>query len=72
MEYLIDYALFLAKTATLVIAFILVVGVIVSASSRRRGLNVNRGSIHVTRINDELDDMRDAMRRAIHDKATLK
>lgn len=72
MEYLIDYALFLAKTATLVMAFIVIVGVIISASIRRRGLNVSRGSIHVTRINDELDDMRDAMRKAIHDKFTLK
>lgn len=72
MEYLIEYALFLAKTATLVLAVIVVIGAIISASTRRRGLNVNRGSIHVTHINDELDDMRDAMRKAIHDKALLK
>src|SRR5690606_16108622 len=72
LEYLIEYGLFLAKTATLVVAFIVVIGAIISASSRRRGLNVNRGAIHVTRINDELDDMRDAMKKAIHDKALLK
>jgi len=72
LEYLIEYGLFLAKTATLVVAFIVVIGAIISASSRRRGLNVNRGSIHVTRINDELDDMRDAMKKAIHDKTLLK
>lgn len=72
MEYVIEYGLFLAKTATLVVAFIVVIGTIVSASTRRRGLNVNRGSIHVTRLNDELDDMRDAMKKAIHDKVVLK
>lgn len=73
MEYLIEYGLFLAKVATLVMAFIVVISALISASSRgKRGANSGKGDINIVRLNDELDDMRDAMRKSILDKADFK
>lgn len=34
MEYFIDYVLFLAKVATLVVAFMFILGALISAGSR--------------------------------------
>ncbi|MXZ32300.1 MAG: protease SohB, partial [Gammaproteobacteria bacterium] len=53
MEYLIEYGMFLAKAATIVIAVIaviLVIGAIAAAGSRRRGVG-KRGRIKVTELN---------------------
>ncbi len=73
MEYLIEYGLFLAKVATLVVAFIMVVSALVSAGSRgKRGGNANKGDISIVRLNDELDDMRETMKKTILDKADYK
>ena len=72
MEYLIEYGMFLAKTATLVAAFIILLAAIISVSTRSRRQAAGKGSISVTRLNDELDDMRDAMKKVVYDKATFK
>ncbi|MES3006365.1 MAG: protease SohB [Pseudomonadota bacterium] len=72
MEYFIEYCLFLAKVATLVIAIIVVIGALIAISSRGRRGAGGKGSINVVRMNDELDDMRDAMKKAIYDKDTFK
>ena len=73
MEYLIEYGLFLAKVATLVVAFIMVVSALVSAGTRnKRGSNSGKGDISIVRLNDELDDMREAMKKTILDKADYK
>lgn len=62
--------MFLAKVATLVLAFILVVGTLVSAGGRQR--RTKRGEICVESLNDHLQDLRDSVREEILDKATLK
>lgn len=73
MEYLIEYGLFLAKVATLVLAFVVVVSAIFSAGSRgKRGASAGKGDISILRLNDELDDMRDTMKKSILDKADFK
>jgi serine protease SohB len=73
LEYLLEYGMFLAKVVTLVLAFIVLVGALISAGSRgRRGGNAIKGSINITRLNDELDDMRDAMKRSVLDKEQFK
>ena len=73
MDYFIEYCLFLAKVITLVIAVIVVIGALIAFGSRgRRGANAGKGAINVIRLNDELDDMRDAMKRVIYDKDTFK
>jgi serine protease SohB len=71
LEYLIEYGLFLAKLVTLVVAFVFILGIVVSAGSRGRK-GAGRGQITITHLNQELDEMRDAMKKAIYDKASYK
>jgi serine protease SohB len=71
LEYLIEYGLFLAKLVTLVIAFVFVLTVIVSAGSKNRK-GGERGHIAITHLNEELDEMRESMKKAIYDKASYK
>jgi len=71
LEYLIQYGMFLAKVATIVVALILVIGAIVSAGSRQRRSN-KRGEIVVVRLNEHLEDLHDAVRDEVIDSATLK
>jgi serine protease SohB len=71
LEYLIQYGMFLAKVATLVVTLVLVIGAIVSAGSRQRRSN-KRGEIVVVRLNEHLEDLHDAVRDEVIDSATLK
>ena len=71
MEYLIQYGMFLAKAATIVVALIFVIGAIASAGSRQRRSS-KRGEIIVERLNDHLEELRDAVRDQVIDSATLK
>lgn len=72
MEYLIEYGLFLAKVATLVVAFIVVLSALISAGTRNKRGGAGKGDIIVTRLNDELDDMRDVMKQSVLDRAHFK
>lgn len=70
MEYLFEYGMFLAKTATIVLAVFLILGLIVAAGQRRR--QMPRGNITVTHINRELDSLKDSMQRVVLDKFAFK
>ena len=71
MEYLIQYGMFLAKAATIVVAIVLVIGAIAAAGSRQRRTS-KRGEIVIERLNDHLEDLHDAVREEVIDPATLK
>ncbi len=71
MEYLIEYGMFLAKAATIVLAVMLVIGAIAAAGSRRRE-GGKRGRIKVTELNRHVEELRDALRGSVLDKAQLK
>ena len=71
LEYLIQYGMFLAKAATIVVALMFVVGAIASAGNRQRRSS-KRGEIVVERLNDHLEDLCDAVRDQVIDSATLK
>ncbi len=71
MEYFIEYCLFLAKVVTLAAIFILVIGAMIAIGGRGRR-EAGRGAISVVQLNDELDDMRDAMKKVVYDKDTFK
>lgn len=71
MEYLIEYGMFLAKAATIVIAVMLVIGAIAAAGNRRRGAG-KRGRIKVTEVNGHVKELRDALRGSVLNKAQLK
>lgn len=70
MEYLIEYGMFLAKAATIVIAIILVIGAI-TATGRQKKIE-RKGALRITQLNEHFDDLRDELRKNVLDKAELK
>ena len=70
MEFMFDYASFLAKTVTVVVAIIVVLVVI--ASVRGRGRRSGGGQLHVTKLNDFYKGLRDRLEGSLLDKARLK
>ncbi|MER2096554.1 MAG: protease SohB [Pseudomonas qingdaonensis] len=70
MEFLAEYASFLAKTATLVIALLVVLSAI--AGLRGKGRRKAGGQLHVTRLNDFYKDLRERLESGLLDKAQLK
>lgn len=71
MEFFIEYGMFLAKVATLVVAIAVVVG-IVAASGSRGKKSGKKGSIRVTQVNDHIEELRDALRVGVLDAEELK
>ncbi len=63
-EFLVEYGMFLAKVATLVIAVLFVIAGIVNAG-RQRQHPEDQGEIRVRHLNRELKDLRDGIRQAI-------
>ncbi|MFT6389638.1 MAG: serine protease SohB [Cellvibrionaceae bacterium] len=70
MEFLYEYGLFLLKVITFVAAIGVIVGILVSAGSRQKGVEV--GTITVEKVNDRYDEMEDALKRAIYDEDRYK
>ncbi len=75
MEILAEYGLFLAKIVTVVIAAMIVLSLVISASQRARH-HEDEGEIQVVRINDQMRDTREALEAGMLDggrrKAWLK
>lgn len=72
MEFLAEYGLFLAKTLTLVVALLFVVAMIAANASRHKHEARTKGNIVVSKINDELEDLKDDIRHEILDHDVLK
>ncbi|KIU54222.1 peptidase [Pseudomonas putida] len=70
MDFLAEYASFLAKTATLVIALLVVLSAI--AGLRGKGRRKAGGQLHVTRLNDFYKDLRERLESGLLDKSQLK
>ncbi|VVM35680.1 putative protease SohB [Pseudomonas fluorescens] len=70
VEFLAEYASFLAKTATLVIAFLVVLSAI--AGLRGKGRGKPGGQLQVTRLNDFYKALRERLEAGLFDKAQLK
>ncbi len=71
IEFLSQYGLFLAKTATLVIAILLLVVLIVSLASRRRQ-HQTEGHVEVKCLNDKYKEMYEALEEVVIDEAILR
>ncbi len=69
MEFLSEYGLFLAKTATFVVAVIFVLGI---ATQMRRQESSAEGNLKITKLNDQLNAHRHSLAAAVLDKKTLK
>ncbi|AFU97643.1 protease SohB [Simiduia agarivorans] len=70
MEFLTDYGLFLAKTLTLVVAVVLVIGFAVAAGMKNK--RQPEGQVEVRRLNDHYDDIKDMMESALLDEEEYK
>ncbi len=71
MEFLIEYGMFLAKCATIVVAIVFVVGMIAATSGKGKKVG-KKGRLKVTQINDHLEDLRDILRESVLDADELK
>ncbi|WP_282342550.1 protease SohB [Pseudomonas sp. PS02288] len=70
MEFLADYASFLAKTLTVVLAILVVL--LTVAALRGRGRNRSSGQLNVHKLNDFYKGLRDRLEQSVIDKDRLK
>ena len=60
MEFLAEYGLFLDKTVTFILAFLLLVGSLVSAGSKLKKAE-KKGHIDIERLNDHYEEMKEVI-----------
>lgn len=70
MEFLADYASFLAKTVTLVVAIVIVL--VTLAALRGRGRRRGAGQLHVNKMNEFYKGLRERLEQSLLDKDRLK
>lgn len=70
MEFLAEYGLFIAKTITLVIAFAVVVAIV--AANATKGKKSNDDHIEIEKINERLDEYKQALTGALLSNEELK
>ncbi len=70
IEFFSEYGLFLAKSVTLVVAVLIIIGSIASLAQRNRGQR--DGHVEIRRLNEELDNRLWAMREAVLEPAAFK
>jgi len=71
LEFLYEYALFLARAVTVVAAVLILVAGLVAIGSRQRAVH-HEGHIEVRKINERYRAMGDTVRGALDDPAALK
>lgn len=71
MDFFAEYGVFLAKTLTLVLAIVFVVGVLVSLGQRQKR-HVKQGFIDIQNLNDRYREMADIMSAAVLSEAEYK
>lgn len=70
MEFLSDYGLFFAKTVTLVAAILVIMTAAMANAMKQK--KAEKGTITVTHLNKEIDDLRDAIRQEVDEDHVLK
>jgi serine protease SohB len=70
VDFIADYASFLAKTVTLVVAIVVVL--VTVASLRGKGRRRTAGQLQVTRLNDFYKGLRERLEQSLLDKERLK
>ncbi len=70
-DFFLNYGLFLAKVLTVVIAIIALVGIATAMGSHAKK-DAQKGEIGLTKLNDDLDGMKDAVRSLIINPEDLK
>lgn len=72
MEYLAEFVLFLAKAATILIAIVVIVSLIVGLNQKSGGRREHRGHIRVTKLNEWYASMTETLKKAVLDGHSLK
>ncbi len=72
MEFFIEYGLFLAKTVTLVICFVIVISMIAAARQHKSGTGKLRGHVEVTPLNERIRDVTNTLKHAVLDELEYK
>ena len=70
MEFVLEYASFLAKTVTLVIAIVVVL--VTAATLRSKGRRRSAGQLQVSKLNDFYKGLRERLEQSLLDKDQLK
>lgn len=70
MEFLAEYGMFLAKTLTFTVALVIVI--VAAASSAVKSKKEQKGSISITHLNKEIDDLSDEIKHVVEDEDSLK
>ena len=71
MEFLIEYGMFLAKAATIVLAIVIVIAVLAASGQRSRKPG-KKGSLKISCLNEHFDEMKDTLRASVLEKKELK
>jgi serine protease SohB len=71
LEFLFEYGLFFAKVATLLVAFVVVVSVVVGASQKNK-YGEGRGHLEIKPLNQQFEDLKDTMLIATTDESLQK
>jgi serine protease SohB len=72
LEFLTDFGLFIAKTATLVVALIVVISVIASAAQRDRGDASEEGELKVRKLNEKYRKLREHLQAKLRSEGERK
>jgi serine protease SohB len=67
-----EYGMFLAKVATMVVAILFVLGGIATVASRNRGKSDQDGELKVRHLNEEFDDLKESLEAEIIPEAQRK
>jgi len=70
MDFLMNYSTFLAKTATMVIAILILFGCIMSIAAKAK--EKGKGKLRIKKINDQYDEMADIINTVIQSKFEIK
>lgn len=71
MEFLAEYGLFLAKTVTAIIGFAVLVAIIMSSGQKNKQAG-DKGELEISPLNDQYDDISEAMSIALLQPAAQK
>lgn len=70
-EFFSEYGLFLAKTITFMIAVMFIMAVVVSNALRSKR-ELEKGTLTVTHLNKDMDDLRETIKKHVMDRHLLK
>ncbi|NMT63700.1 protease SohB [Marinobacter orientalis] len=72
MEFLTEFGLFIAKTATLVVAVIVIISVILSAAHKEKDDHGDEGELRVRKLNEKYRKLKDSLQARLRSESERK